>query len=201
MRVVPGILAAIAVAAASASFVSGHPVPDIPVRSSFEADGKGIVRVEIDPRCFAEDPLNEPYLENSVFQKFDESRRAVLKEKAAGLIAKMIEFRLHPGGKINPDFRMKFTTFDNEPLKWNAEDSSTNTAECGKRPVMITAEWSLDTSEAEGYQIAASEAAKFSIQFINFVAKQPQRLHVLFPGEESYVLPLASGGETGKKSP
>jgi len=183
-------LLALAVAVSGCSLALGHPVPDIPVRGVFQKDGTAIVRVEIDPRCFAKDPLNEPYLENSVFQSYSEQQKSDLEKKAAVLIAEVIEFRLLPKGVVAPKFKMKATTFNNRPLDWNAKLPASNTIQCAQKPVMITAEWTLEASKATGYQIASAKSAKFSVQFINNLRNKKQPLHVLFPGEESFILRL-----------
>ena len=39
-----------------------HPLPDLPLRSFFEADNTVLIQIEIDTRCFSKDPEMEPYL-------------------------------------------------------------------------------------------------------------------------------------------
>ena len=39
-----------------------HPVPDVPLRSFFDADGSAVIEIELDTRCFSDDPESEPYL-------------------------------------------------------------------------------------------------------------------------------------------
>ncbi len=180
------------------AWTHAHPVPDIPVRSIFKDDGTVTIRVEIDPRCFAEDPLNEPYLENADLQSYKPEQKTELLSQVRQLIQDSIEFRLLPGGPVQPKFEMRFTTFAGQPLLWDAEKPEENTAECGVMPVMVTAEWTVDASKAAGYQIKALKAGKFSVHFINHLGEEEQRLHVLFPGEESYVLELKGWAESLK---
>ena len=52
-----------------AQSVSSHPIPDVPVRSSFERDGTATIQVEIEPRCFGEDPPTAPYLFKKEFEE------------------------------------------------------------------------------------------------------------------------------------
>ena len=39
-----------------------NPEPDVPVHCHFDKDGSVTVRIEIDPRCFTDDPMSERYL-------------------------------------------------------------------------------------------------------------------------------------------
>lgn len=90
-----------------------HPIPDIPVRSSFSGDGPVTIRVEVDPRCFASDPLNEPYLDNARLLSLERGKKAELLSKADAFIKDSIEFRAQPTLQLQPEFKMKFTTFAN----------------------------------------------------------------------------------------
>ena len=173
-----------------------HPTPDIPVRSSFGADGSVTIRVEVDPRCFAADPLNEPYLENALLQSFEQEKKAELFLRTEKLIMDSIEFWMYPVGQVLPDFKMKFSTFSNKELTWNQGDRAANTLQCAETPVVITAEWKTDASRLSAYQIKAKKAGKFSIRFINELSGQEQPLNVLFPGEASYKLDLTSWAES-----
>ncbi|HUF63610.1 MAG TPA: hypothetical protein VMN36_16155 [Verrucomicrobiales bacterium] len=194
MRILLTLLLAVGICGSS----QAHPAPDIPVRSTFNDDGTVTIRVELDPRCFAEDPMHEPYLENADFQSYTPEQKTGLLSRARRLIDDSIEFRLLPGGPIQPEFEMRFTTFAGQPLLWNVEKPAENTAECGVAPVVVTAEWTVDASKATGYQIKARKAGKFSVHFVNRLGEKEQRLHVLFPGEESYVLGLKGWAESLK---
>jgi hypothetical protein len=176
--------------AALSSGAVAHPEPDVPVRSSFGPDGSVTIRVEIDPRCFTRDPLNEPYLENAAMQALPEKEKAELFSKAEKFITEFIEFRALPAGVLRPAFKMKFTTFQNKELVWNAARPAENTAATAQTPVVITAEWKIDASGWTGYQIKSSSKTRLGVQFINHLNGKSQRLNVLFPGEESYTLDL-----------
>ena len=179
----------------------GHPVPDVPVRTTFHNDGKAVIRVEVDPRCFAQDPLNEPYLENQAVQSYTEKQKSELFERTKKFIADTIEFTLEPKGQVLPKFEMSFTTFASQALKWNAKNPEKNSLRVEKTPVVITAKWSTDASKMLGYQIQAKKGGKLSVQFINHIGDEKQRLNVLFPGEESYELDLSMWAKSVKSEP
>ncbi len=161
-----------------------HPVPDIPVRSTFGADGKVTVLIEIDPRCFEDDALHAPYLGNATFQSYSKEQRESLKKRAKSLIEKTIEFDFEPKSPaVVPAFEMSFTTFANKPLEKQP-------AKRAETPVMITAKWVANALKLTSYRIKSKKAGKYSLKCINHLGKEKQRLHVLFPGETSYRLDL-----------
>ena len=161
-----------------------HPIPDIPVRSFFDSDGGATIQVEVDPRCFAPDPLNEPYLVTAALQSMEVEEKAQLFSRTKGFIARLITLRTAPGGPLQPAFDLRFTAFGDEELTAGSPDST---------PVVITAECKIDASDWEEYQVASGKEMPFSVQVINMVKGERQPLNVLFPGEESQVLDLRDG--------
>ncbi len=163
-----------------AGVARAHPVPDVPVRAAFEADGSAVIQVEIDPRSFSEDPLNEPYLQNWVLEEMTAAERAELTAQAAALIANTVEFQFEPLGQIVPKFTFAFTTHGGEPLK-KIDD-----------PVMLLGTWRTTLPEGlQGYRIRALPAGNLSVLFLNKIrGTQVKRMQVLFPGEDSYILDL-----------
>lgn len=161
-----------------------HPIPDIPVRSFFAGDGTATIQVEVDPRCFAPDPLNEPYLMKAVFQTMEEEEKARLFSLTKQFIARLITLRATPGGSLQPEFDLRFTAFGDEELTaglpWDT-------------PVAIKAECKVDASHWEDYQVASVKEMPFSVQVINVVKGERQPLQVLFPGEKSRALDLRDG--------
>jgi hydrogenase/urease accessory protein HupE len=157
-----------------------HPIPDIPVRGYFSSDGSAIIRVEVDTRCFAEEPVQEPYLQNWVLKEMKDSEKKTLQGKARDYVRDHIRFRFAPLS-INPDFEYSFTTFDNKPLT-KIDD-----------PVMITGEWRTKVPKGiEGYQIESLKSGTIDVQFLNFIDGQAmERINVLFPGETSFLLDLS----------
>jgi hypothetical protein len=160
--------------------IEAHPIPDIPVRAYFNADGSATIRVEVDTRCFVADPEKEPYLQNWVLKEMSEKERKAMTGKASDYVLKNIRFFFRPLS-INPEFEFRFTSFDNKPLE-KVDD-----------PVMVTGEWRTKVPKGiEGYQIEALDSGSIDIQFINhFNGQLLEKSHcVLFPGEKSILLDL-----------
>lgn len=179
-----------------------HPIPDIPVRGYFKSDGTATLRIEIDPRCFAEDAEQEPYLQFWVLKEMKDAEKDALKKQARDYAKKHLEFWFKPL-KIVPEFKYDFTSFDNKKLE-KIDDS-----------VMITGEWKTKVPKGiEGYQIKSLESGTIDVQFLNHLdGKALERIHVLFPGETSFLLDLskltamapavsepASEGSTGEQA-
>ena len=161
-----------------------HPIPDIPVRSFFEGDGTATILVEVDPRCFASDPLHEPYLVATDLDTLEEAEKSKLFSQTQRFIAEFIGLRATPGGALQPTFDLRFTTFGDVGL---TADSPALT------PVVITGECKVDASQWEEYQVASGKKIPFSVNVINVVKGKEQPANVLFPGEKSYVLNVRDG--------
>jgi hypothetical protein len=175
--------ASVVVALAAVSWsplLLAHAVPDIPVQAFFEADGSSLIRVEVDPRCFAADPEKEPFLQNWVLGKLSAADKDAMIGKAVDLLRRSIELRFEPLGKVQPEFTFRFTGQSNKALQ-AIED-----------PVMITGEWRTKLPAGlEGYRIKALPGEKLSVVMVNHLRGVPvERIHVLFPGETSYLLDL-----------
>lgn len=162
-----------------------HPVPDVPVRSFFEADGSSRIEVEIDTRCFTADPENEPYLVNRVFKQFTEAEKSALVTKAQAFIPKTVALFIEPSGKVDPIFEYTFTSHRGEPLVGDED------------PVMVTAIWkSKPDPRPKAYRIEALPEGKLSVLFLNHVNDQAvPRFQVLFPGEKSYRLDIPGSAQ------
>ncbi len=158
-----------------------HPLPDLPVRSNFQASGDAIIRVEVDPRAFAEDPLNTEFTTKSQLDKMDDASKEALKSKAEEYIKKTIEFYFQPL-KVSPEFEYSFTSHNTNALTKPVD------------PVMILAEWKTKVPNGiDGYQIKAIEGGDLAVEFLNFVNGEPlERIEVLFPGETSFLLDLSN---------
>lgn len=165
----------------------GHPVPDIPVRSFFEADGTARLEVEVDVRCFSKDPVMEPYLQHWVLKEMTEEERKEKLGKASAFVEKSIAFFIEPEGRVKPDFEWHFTSHRGEDL--DAIDD----------PVMITGIWKTKITKPDAgiYHIEALPEGTLSILFLNHINDEAvERFQVLFPGEKSYRLELASIGKS-----
>ena len=80
-----------------------HAVPDIPVRGYFQKDGLAVIRVEVDTRCFAKDPEQEPYLQKWVLDESTEVEKKELVDLARKLIKDSVLFRFEPLGQVMPE--------------------------------------------------------------------------------------------------
>ncbi len=167
-----------------------HPVPDVPVRGYFTTNGSGnaIIRVEVDPRVFEEDPENEPYLIKAVLDELKKSELETMKKQADEFIRKTIKFYFQPL-EVNPKFEFSFIGHNTNKLV-KADD-----------PVMISAEWKTKLPKGiEGYQIKAVDGSGLAVEFLNFVdGKAMERINVLFPGETSFLLDVSKLTETEPK--
>jgi alkaline phosphatase D len=157
-----------------------HPVPDIPVRTDFRQDGSCTVSIEIDPRCFAQDPNAEASLLYAVLPGMSQAQRAELAEKAANLARRYVEFLFEPSGPVRPDFAFEFTGHGGAELR-EAEDV-----------VVLTGVWHTRVPQGTtGWRIRATKETPLAVVFRNFMdgLEQP-KFSVLFPGETSFAYEL-----------
>ena len=120
-----------------------HPIPDVPLRSFFEADGSAVIKIELDTRCFSQDPEAEPYLFLEDYLRLSEAERDRLRAQAQAYTEKVLQLSFEPGGEARPQWEFEFTTFRSQPLT-RADD-----------PVMMTGSWRLkDISNLTGYRPA-----------------------------------------------
>lgn len=152
-----------------------HPIPDLPVRTFFQSDGKVRIDVELDLRCFEPDPLTDPYTLMEEYEELTEMERDALIEKAKAYLGRVVGFVFEPGGEIEPGFTYRFTTPGGKKIK-EAEDI-----------VVLTASWETTVADVfAGYRIRALPDGILSVLFLNFVdGKKANSYQVLFPGEDS----------------
>ena len=157
-----------------------HPIPDVPVWSFFHADGSARIKIEIDVRCFSDDPENEPYLQYRVLKEMTEEERADLLKQAAEYVKNTVAFRFEPAGFVEPKFVFAFEKLGQGKLE------KTND------PVVISGEWASSLAEnTTGYGIDALPAGELSVLFLNHINDEAvPRIQVLFPKEKSYLLDL-----------
>ncbi|MEK9984540.1 MAG: hypothetical protein VW879_07340, partial [Opitutae bacterium] len=86
----------------------GHPIPNIPVVGHFTPGEPVLIVVEVDPRCFAEDPEKEPDLQFLSFKEMDETEREKLLRQTGSFVHESIRIRFHPQGWFSPDFAYGF---------------------------------------------------------------------------------------------
>ena len=164
-----------------ACVMQGHPIPDIPIITSFKQDGSVIIETLIDPRCFAEDPEKEPYLEHGALKEMNASEQSALLDQASALIAKSLQCRFVPQAWFTPDFTFIFEKKGGGEFK-EMDDQ-----------VFLHGNWMTNIEENwTGYQAKALSGSEFDVIFKNVLKGVPQRkIHVLFPDEESFVFGLS----------
>jgi hypothetical protein len=157
-----------------------HPLPDVPVRADFAQDGVWTLQVEVDPRCFEEDPNVALSVTNADLALFTPERKEQLKTTARDYVKRVVEIVLDPASPVNPEFVFEFTTHENAPLK-TPEDV-----------VVLTGTWKTKVPVGTtGYSIKALPAGTLSVLYHNTaLGKKLDRFQILFPGESSYVLDL-----------
>jgi hypothetical protein len=168
----------------AATLALGHPIPDIPVKAEFGKDGSARILVELDPRLFATDPDKAPYLLNQELPT-GEAASALLKQ-AADYAASRLSFRFEPLGEVKPDFQ------------WSLTGEQAAALALPEDKVMVTGQWKTTVPQGiGGYRVKALPVGDRSVVVVNSLNGQVvERLNVLFPGEESYLLSLAGSGAT-----
>lgn len=160
--------------------VLAHPIPDIPVHSSFDGKAGMTIRIEIDPRCFEVDPNKAPSMLTKDLAPLPGPKKAELKSKAEAYAARAVQFFFEPGQQVKPAFQFQFTSQENVPLA-KPDDI-----------VVLTGTWSSPIPRgARTYHIKATPEGTLSV--LNFNEARGQRLErfqVLFPGETGYELDL-----------
>jgi hydrogenase/urease accessory protein HupE len=171
--------------------VFGHPIPDVPVRSSFEEDGKCVIQIEIDPRCFDTDPNIAPSLLNEELGTKPEAERTALLNQARDYAAKVATFHFEPLGRISPEWTFKFTGHGGQPLT-KPDDV-----------VVMTGSWSTKVPAGiQGYRIRALKEGTLSVPFVNTLRGKPvERMQVLFPGEDSFLLDVTGANASAPTGP
>lgn len=163
-------------------FCWAHPIPDLPVIGSFERNGSASITIEVDPRCFAEDPEEVPFLEKEAFAKLNSEEKKALTDQARNLIQKALRVRFGSEEWFSPEFRFEFLAKEHETIELDGDIML----------IRATHERTL-TPETKSYQIKALDSADYDLVFTNILGGKPQRrVNVLWPGEESYALDLTS---------
>jgi len=159
---------------------SAHPIPDIPVHGSFRTGGDASVRVDVNPRCFDEDPTGASSMTRIVLMNLTEGRKAELLKAAAELVRKNAEFYLEPVGQVQPEFVFEFGGEAGRPLE---NDESV---------VVISGTWKTRIpAGVTGWSVRSTPSNKLAVVFENEINGAPHpRVAVLFPGEKSFTLDL-----------
>jgi hypothetical protein len=160
------------------SSLVAHPIPDLPIFGQFDQNGSSQVEVEIDPRAFADDPEAEPFLTVQVLEELNMSARQYLLDQSFELLESSLQIRMNEQSWYLPDFAYEFA-------------ETVNKNENNQTIIKIRAFTSVERESNASYQIRAKETAPLDLIFTNQINGVPhRRVNVLFPGEESFALPL-----------
>jgi hypothetical protein len=160
------------------SSLVAHPIPDLPIFGQFDQNGSSQVEVEIDPRAFAEDPEAEPFLTVPALEELNMSARQSLLDQSFELLESSLQIRMNAQKWYLPNFAYEFT-------------ETVNKDENNQTIIKIRAFTSVERESNASYQIRAKETAPLDLIFTNQINGVPhRRVNVLFPGEESFALPL-----------
>jgi len=160
------------------SSLVAHPIPDLPIFGKFDQNGSSQVEVEIDPRAFADDPEAEPFLTVPALEELNMSARQYLLDQSFELLESSLQIRMNEQSWYLPDFAYEFA-------------ETVNKDENNQTIIKIRAFTSVERESNASYQIRAKETAPLDLIFTNQINGIPhRRVNVLFPGEESFALPL-----------
>jgi len=159
-----------------------HPIPDIPVKGVFAAGGAAKVVVELNPRCFEENPTDAPSLLRPDLEKLSADQREAMKIQAVEFTKARLAFFLEPLGQVTPAFQFEFV----------AQKGTEETEDQGEEVMVLEGTWETKVPAGmAGYRIKALASGNVAVQFLNEVNGQTvERMQVLFPGEESFTLDL-----------
>jgi hypothetical protein len=177
------------IAGAGMSAALAHPLPDLPVRAHFQTDGSVEIRVEVDPRCFEPDPEAEGYIMKGQIENLTPEEVRAMEATANQFIEQRLRFLFDPQGEMKPKFTWKFQKLGD---KGDLEDPADG--------VVLIGSWKpVGLSGATSYRLQALELTPekmgipLNVLFLNFIGgQQADRFGVLFPGETSFGLDLAS---------
>lgn len=165
-----------------------HPVPDVPVRSHFNADGHSEIRVEVDPRSFEINPEEHDYLTKTATDTISSEELTALGVKADAFVAARLKFHFEPLGEVKPEFTWSFQKLGDKGALVNPDDSS-----------VLVGSWKttlpkgLSGYRVESLKLTDPAAIPMNVNFLNFLdGKQVERYAVLFPGETSFLLDLTA---------
>jgi hypothetical protein len=155
-----------------------NPEPDVPVYCHFDKDSSVTVRIEIDPRCFTDDPMAERYLMKVDLNYRSKESLEQLKTQAADAVARWVQFVPEPASELKPVFTFVFTG-QNQAALMKADDPVVITATCTLRP----------STPLRSLRIKATSEARWSVvvRYDLDGIEQP-RFATLFAGETSFAM-------------
>lgn len=157
------------------SLTWAHPIPGIPVRSNLE-NGQLKVQIELDLRCFEQDPEGAPYILYEDLKKWGEISRNTAFQMAEKYVNERIRLIFSDLSGFKPEYRFRFIKLGGGSL------------EKAKDVVVIVAEMQRKV-EHQGvvYSVESLMGNELSVDVINMInGKALPRKVSLFPGEKSY---------------
>lgn len=152
-----------------------HPIPDIPVRSNFEKDVLKI-QVELDLRCFDQDPEAAPYILYEDFKKWGEISKNTAFQLAKDYVNERIQLVFSDLPEFKPKYRFRFIKMGGGALEKD-EDVVVVVAEMDRKIVQ----------QGISFSVEAHETNELSVEVIHQIdGKSLPRKVSLFPGEKSY---------------
>ena len=196
----PSRLFAALLALALAPTAWSHPVPDLPVRSHFAADGSAEIRIEVDPRGFSDNPEAINYFQKGAIEKLSAEQVKQMKDTADVFVAQRLRFFFDPIGEVKPNLTWDFKKLGDGGIPFETDDA---TLLKGDETVLVGSWKAKVVAGMTGYRIEAlpltpgKMGAPLCVMFINFIGgKQVERYGVLYPGETSFTLDLTEQGIT-----
>lgn len=175
-----------------------HPVPDLPVRSHFDAGGGVEIRVEVDPRGFEADPESVDYYQKEKIGSLTVDEVNIMKAKADVFVRERLRFLFDPVGEVKPEFVWEFQQLGDGGVPFATDDKTLLT---GTETVLVGSWKTSVVAGLTGYRIEAlaltleKMGAPLNVMFLNFIGGRPvERYAVLFPGETSFTLDLTEQG-------
>ncbi len=195
-------LLAFVLALAFTSIAGAHPVPDLPVRSHFAADGTAEIRIEVDPRSFSDNPEAIDYFKKATIESLAPEKVKEMKDTADLFVAQRLRFFFDPIGEVKPKLTWEFRKLGDGGAPFeNAEQGLLK----GDETVLIGSWKTQVISGMTGYRLEAlalgpgKMGAPLNVMFVNFIGgQQVERYAVLYPGETSFTLDLTEQGISAK---
>lgn len=156
--------------------VRANPEPDIPVHVSFENADTCTIRIEVDPRCFTDDPMSERYLMKVDLTHRNAAELQALQDQVAEALPRWVKIEFDPAAALKPVYAFAFTGENQKPLV-KADD-----------PVVVSAEWKFACpTKMKALRVLALKGGHYSVVVrYDLRGVEQERFATLFPGEASF---------------
>ena len=149
-----------------------HPVPDLPVRSHFAADGSAEIRIEVDPRGFSADPESINYFQKGAIESLPADKVQQMKETADVFVGQRLRFVFDPIGEMKPKLVWEFKKLGDGGIPFETDDASLLK---GDETVLVGSWKTKVVAGMTGFRIEAlaltpeKMGAPLNVMFINFI--------------------------------